>query len=201
MNRLRAFLGIVALVSVLTVGGCTGTESTTSTPPPITGARADVALSWSPPTNPTESPDDIVFTPGGSAYRANVHEQGVPDKWPPIAQVQATLTGGINAISVQYRAHIATKAGEVRNNLLYINRSGGHFDSGAQYTIKLYTVGAPSSIQFYQGSAYGVIGQLATLLVLVVQPDLAPGRYTFGIGVEIDGVDYGALPCTLETAD
>ena len=147
------------------------------------------------PTNPSEAPDDIVVTPGGNAYRANVHQQGVSDKWPPIETVETRLANGSDAVFVRYRSNITTRAGEVRNNLLYVRREGGTFE---RETIQLYTVGAPAGMPFLQAQASGLLGTLAALLVIEIPKGFAPGRYDFAIGIKIDGKDYGTLPCTVE---
>jgi len=34
-------------------------------------------------------------------------------------------------------------------------------------------------------------------LVIEISPDVQPGQYNFGIGIEIDGKDYGTIPCTI----
>jgi hypothetical protein len=195
----RALMVATAVVALsLAASGCTRTPGETTPPPTVTGARVDVpVLTAAPPTNLSEAPDDIVGTPGGSAYSANVHQQGVPDKWPEVQTVVATLTSGSGSILVRYRDGISTLAGQTRNNLLVMNRPGGHLDDGP-HTIQLYTVGAPSALQFLQGSAGGLMGQLATLFVIEVPATLAPGRYLFGIGIEIDGTDYGMVACTVE---
>jgi hypothetical protein len=46
------------------------------------------------------------------------------------------------------------------------------------------------------GSAFP--GVIATVLVIEVSLDVEPGQYAFEIGLEIDGDDYGTVPCTIE---
>jgi hypothetical protein len=152
------------------------------------------------PTNAAEASDDIVPTLGGSAYRANVHEQGVPDRWPSIQMATTRLAAGPETITVGYRPTIVTEAGQIRNNLLLVDREGGFREIGGITDIGLYTVGAQSGIQFAQGGAGGLPGTLATVLVVMIPDDIQPGRYDFGIGIEIQGRDYGTLPCTMEVS-
>jgi hypothetical protein len=64
--------------------------------------------------------DDVVSTPGGLAYRANIHEQGVKNPWPPIESTEVVLGGPPDVTRVSYRDHIETKAGQTRNNIFCI---------------------------------------------------------------------------------
>ncbi len=197
-TRWAFVVSAVALVSILALG-CTSTRGASTSPPSVTGARADVLpLAGTPPTNLSEAPDDIVITPGGDAYRANVHEQGVPDKWPEVQTVETRMDAATGAILVRYRSNVTTKAGQIRNNLLNVWSVLGLTVDFVPHTIALYTVGAPSALEFLQGSAGGLPGSLATLLVIEIPKTLASGRYQFAIGVVLDGKDYGALPCTVE---
>ena len=194
----RKMLCLIALAALLVVAasGCSNTPAESTPPPPITGTPSAVpVLTGSLPTNPSEAPDDIVVTPGGNAYRANVHQQGVPDKWPSIETVETRIVTGSDAVFVRYRSNITTRAGEVRNNLLYVRKDGGTFE---RETIQLYTVGAPAGLQFLQGQAFGLLGTLAAVLVIEVPQTVQPGRYDFAIGLEIGGTDYGTLPCSVE---
>jgi hypothetical protein len=155
MSSIGRSMGALALTFVLVLagGGCVSTPVETTQAPVIVGTPSPVAVLMDRlPTNNSEAPDDIVFTPGGSAYRANVHQQGVTDKWPSIDTVETRLVSGSDAIFVRYFSNVTTKSGEIRNNLLYVRKEGGHFE---RETISLYTVGAPSDIQFLQGAAGG----------------------------------------------
>ena len=186
----------LAFLLIVTSSACGNPPAQSTTVPAITGAHIPVpVLTGSLPTNASEAPDDIVVTPGGNAYRANVHQQGVPDKWPSIETVETRLVNGSDAIFVRYRSNITTKAGEVRNSLLYVRKEDGSFE---REDIKLYTVGAPTDMQFLQDQAFGLLGTLAALLVIEIPQNVKPGQYDFNIGVEIEGNDYGTLLCTIE---
>ena len=63
------------------------------------------------------APDDIVFTPSGLAYRANVHAAGKKNPWPDIESKKVVLGEGLETARVSYRDCIEIKAGETRNNL------------------------------------------------------------------------------------
>ena len=145
-------------------------------------------------------PDEIVGTPGGSAYRANVHEQGVPDRWPEVEMAQTRITSNSGAINVRYRKDIATKAGEIRNNLLYITKETGHFDFQSEYDVKLYTISAPPNLHFSQGVGGGLPGSLEKILIIEVPPEIATGIYHFSIVISIGDASYDPLPCTIEVS-
>jgi hypothetical protein len=191
----RTILSLLALFSVLILGACTVVPNTI-----ITGtiSRERVPLSPINYASGLVAPDDIVNTPGAATYRANVHEQGVPDRWPAIATVETRLAAGSGAVFVRYRAEITTKAGDIRNNILTIRKESGHFETDDNLAdVELYTIGAPADLIFYRHSAGGLPGTIAPLLVIVVPPGLPQGRYEFLVGIEIKGKDYGTLPCSV----
>lgn len=181
-----------------TTSGSTSLMATTigTTPPIRTGLPTPVsAFVGSLPTNGRQAPDDIVATPGGFAYRANVYQQGIPDKWPPVETLETRLVSGSEAIFVRYRNNITTKPGEIRNNILNVRKENGLFE---QQPIKLYTVGAPSGVKLLQAAGVGLPGTISTILLIEVPQDLNSGRYDFYVGIEMEGRDYGTLPCTIE---
>jgi|WetSurMetagenome_2_1015567.scaffolds.fasta_scaffold22157_2 hypothetical protein len=197
INLKRLLVSVLVVLSVLAAGGCTP-GNTTSTAPAVTGEKIPVPLNTLMIHSGLIAPDDIVNTPGAAAYRANVHEQGVPDRWLVIETVETRLTAGSEAVFVRSRAEITTKAGEVRNNIITIRKESGHFETIINLAdVALYTVGAPADLIFYRSSAGGLPGTIAPLLVIVVPPGLPQGRYEFLVGIEIKGNDYGTLPCSI----
>jgi hypothetical protein len=175
-------LGVVILLFIVTV---------------LTGCDGDTGQSISagdlPSSVETEAPDDIVFTPGGYAYRANVHQEGVPDKWPSIETVQVML----DDINIDYRKSIETEAGETRNNILFIWRENHFQDS----ELEVYSEDIPDKFIITQIQGGGRPGILLRTLAIEIQPDVTPGQYTFKIGIEIDGKDYGTIPCTVNVVE
>ena len=141
-----------------------------------------------------EAADDIVGTPGGIAYRGNVHELGKENPWAYIQSTSVTLSNWFNEINVRYRDHIETGAGETRNSIFGVSRKGG-FDEGR---LSLYATTIPPGIEFTQYMSGGMIGTLGAVLIIKVTPDIEPGQHTFEIGLEISGWDYGTVPCTIE---
>jgi hypothetical protein len=155
---------------------------------------------WTPPpvTEETEEVnDDIVGTPGGVAYRANVHsieDMGKEYPGPPIKNTSTTLSYRFSEINVTYRNPIETRAGETRNSIFRVNREGG-FDDG---TLNLYADTIPNGMTLTQCIGGGMPGMLLAVLVIEISPDAAPGQYNFEIGLEINGRDYGTVPCNIE---
>lgn len=146
-----------------------------------------------PPPAGLEAPDDIVPTPGGYAYRANVHQMGEPDKWPPIQSANVTLGSGSEALNVNYRDYIETKAGETRNNIIFLWKERGLFDE----KLELYSVDVVEGIRLTNEGGGGRPGILLNVLVVEISPEVAAGQYIFQIGIKVDGKDYGTIPCAV----
>lgn len=144
-----------------------------------------------------EAPDDIVGTPGGMAYRANVHQQGVENPWPPIETTEVGLGSGSKAVYIRYRDYIKTEAGETRNNIFNVRREGGFWEG----SLNLYATSIPSSVTLAQSVVGGIPGTLAAVLTIEISPDAAPGQYTLEIGLEISGKDYGTVPCIIKVIE
>jgi hypothetical protein len=141
--------------------------------------------------------DDIVPTPGGIAYRANVHsieDMGKEYPGPPIKNTSTTLSYRFSEINVTYRNPIETGAGETRNSIFRVSRESGFYEG----TLNLYATTIPPGITLTQCISAGLIGTLATVLVIEISPDVVPGQYNFEIGLEVNGRDYGTVPCTIE---
>jgi len=151
-----------------------------------------------PPPTGEEAPDDIVPTPGGYAYRANVHQQGVENPWPPIESAKIVLGSGSDALDISYRDYIETEAGETRNNIIHVGKEGGLFNS----QLTLYSVAVPAGIGLTDGGrGVGLPGATGAVLVIEVDPDVTPGQYAFEIGIELDGKDYGTISCAVEVIE
>jgi hypothetical protein len=106
------------------------------------------------------------------------------------------LQHGLSSVSVEYRQNIETVAGETRNNIVEV------YGKTAMITFQhmnLYAVGVPGVLDLAQ---YGDgkeerPGVPASILFINIPKTTQPGQYSFAIGIEIDGEDYGTVPCTL----
>jgi hypothetical protein len=189
MNKLPFIIATIVLIGLLPATGCQtdGGEAYTTLP-----------IERLPPATGEEAPDDIVPTPGGLAYKANVHHQGVENPWPPIESTEVVLGSGSDALNISYRDYIETEAGETRNNIIHVWKEGGLFDS----RLRLYSVTVPDGIGLTDGGrGVGLPGATGAILVIEVAPDVAPGQYTFEIGIDLGGKDYGTIPCTIEVLE
>jgi len=140
-----------------------------------------------------EAPDDIMPVPGGGpAYRANVHQQGVEDTWPSIEVSEAYLGRGADEAHIYYRSHIGTAAGETRNNVVKVIMPDKEVNS-----LILYADVVPQGITLTDGMQWSGPGARASVLVIEIAPDVAPGEYPLEIGLVINGKDYGTVKCTI----
>jgi hypothetical protein len=172
---------VLSLIAVMILSGCAGDTSQT------------VPAGYLPSLIVTEAPDDIVITPGGNAYRANVHREGVPDIWPPVETVYITL----DDLNIRYRADIETRAGEIRNNIITVIKEGGLIDS----KLKLYSREVPEGMQLTDAGGAGLPRTLVSIMRIAVSSGVTPGQYAFQIGIEIDGKDYGTIPCKVNVVE
>jgi len=142
-----------------------------------------------------EAPDDFVPTPGGGTYRANVHQGGVENPWPPVESVEVSLGSGSDTINVSYRDYIETPSGEARNNIIRVTKEGGIFDS----KLELYSTGVQDGLELADaGRGVGLPGTLGGILVIKIASDVTLGEYPLEIGLIINGKDYGTVTCTVE---
>jgi hypothetical protein len=195
MKRLIIILGVMMLASVLLV-----TVSCAETPAPSQSHPTPVPPMGVPPGTPGAAADDIVTPPGGFTYRANVHQEGQPD-WPPIQQTEVSLKSLFRTVSIKYRDYIETKAGETRNNIIYLEVSG--FPPLDPLKVSYEAVSVPEGINVERDwQTYGGIGSQnkkssKTLLKIHIASQLAPGEYPFAIKV----ADFGSIPCTVKVVD
>jgi hypothetical protein len=146
------------------------------------------------PTHAAQSADDIIPTPGGGAYRANVTETGVKNPWPPVQVGMASWTVGKDTISVFYRSDIEAKAGEAYTDIIVV--SAVKMLDRNKNKLVLYADTVPKGITVTDAAQpVGTLGTLGTVLVITMSPDIATGVYTVKIGIELDGKDYGVVSC------
>ncbi len=184
MKRILAsFLVALVLIGLMPIAGCQKDD---------TGTHTQIPVKLTDMHNvKQEAPDDYVLTTGGGTYRANLHQEGVENPWPPIESVDTILGNGPNAINVSYRQYIETPVGETRNNIIRVTKEGESIDS----KLKLYTSNIPIGMSL--GAAVGLPGTSGTMLVIEIASDISPGKYPLEIGLIIDGKDYGTVTCTV----
>ncbi|MFA5309553.1 MAG: hypothetical protein WC370_08750 [Dehalococcoidales bacterium] len=148
------------------------------------------------PASTVEAADDIVFTPGGGAYRANVLGAGGENPWPLVPVAVTYWTQDQDTISVLYRPDMDAKAGESHTDIILV--SGENKSDLSTHQLKLYADSVPAGITITDAqTAIGRPGVSGTVLVVTVSPQTAPGKYVFDIGIELDGKYYGSVSCTV----
>lgn len=164
-----------------------------------------VSTSCSPPGPSGAANDDIVYPPGGFTYRANVHQQGQPD-WPAIQQTEVTLDAFSGTVGIQYRNYIETKAGETRNNIIFLD---GQNAPELLNPLQVYyrAVDLPDGITIERdGQMYGGIGgkdkeSSRVVLMIHIAPQVKSGEYPFVIQLDYEGNDFGSIPCTTKVLE
>jgi hypothetical protein len=185
MKKMIAVFMAISLIGLLPVTGCrpSATEEHTLIPAKDMGILP----------SGQEAPDDIMPAPGmGPAYRANIHQQGVENPWPSIEISETSLGSGADEAHIYYRSHIETSAGETRNNVIKVIIPGKDIKS-----LSLYADNVPQSITLTDGMQWSGPNSRASVLVIGIAPDVAPGEYPLEIGLIVNGKDFGTLPCTI----
>ena len=163
----------------------------------LTACQSDNGITQtgsSPSPAGTKAPDDLVNTPGGTAYRAGSQQERVENNWPAIETASVALGTGLDVLNIHYRAYIESKAGETRNNIIGVSKDGGLVGKN----LSLYTVGVPEGLKITILNGVGLPGALAAVLAIEIKPGVTSGEYTFKIGIEIDARDYSTIPCTVK---
>ncbi len=197
MYKKWALFIVMVLALILVMPALMGCGSTSSAPSPTASTSPTVS-----PMTSEEAPDDIVYPPGGPAYRANVHQAGVPDRWPSIQSIDVTLNGSSGIAQVSYRDYIETQAGQIRNNIISVYLPDAQPINGTKaIELSLEAVDAPEGISMTHGDNVHLADparRTKTVLKIAIAPQVAQGEYNFNIGVKIDGEDYGTVPCTIK---
>jgi hypothetical protein len=143
-----------------------------------------------------------VTPPGGFNYRANVHTQGQPD-WPPVQQAETALSTPSGSIGIRYRHYVETKAGETRNNIIFLDASNAPEIADA-FQITFRPESLPDGIGIEQGQQrsgrIGDGGAITSRVILKIQiaSNVKSGEYSFAIHLDYEGKKLGSLPCTVK---
>jgi hypothetical protein len=144
-----------------------------------------------------EAPDDIMPVPGGGpAYRANVGQPGIESPWSAIEVSETDLGSGSSEAHIYYRSSIQTPAGETRNNVIKVIIPDKDIES-----LALYADTVPPGIVLTDGMQWSGPSTRASVLVIEIAPDIAPGEYPLEIGLVINGKDYGTVTCTIKVIE
>jgi hypothetical protein len=144
---------------------------------------------------PTEAADDVILTPGGPRYRSHYFQEGVENPWAPVETTSILLSANNKTVDLTYRADIEIKAGEAASNILLINTTLEDIRS-----LKLYAVDLPNGIAIKERARWhgSLPSLIAPVIIIEVSQDIQVQEYSFEIGLEINDVDFGVIPCRLE---
>jgi hypothetical protein len=161
---------IMTLIGILLLSSCAG-----NTPIP----------SGTLPTSAAQAPDDIISSPGGAIYRANVTQEGETNPWPRIPTGIRGWSVGWDTISVYYRPEIASKPGESHTNIIVVTHNT-NLDT-TKNKLELYAVKVPKGITLTDthNTAVTIPGTVGTVLVVTTSPGLAVGNYSFKITLAV----------------
>ena len=156
MKRIPSLTIVVAVLTVvsLLLSGCIHSSPEN---------RYYLPLESSHPQEGEEIADDVIPTPGGIAYRANVHQAGEENPWPSIESTTVQLHSGKSEIILGYRNEIVTQAGETRNNIFTIKKIDGRFEPDDVTTMKYYTPHEPDGFILTYSVYVGLPGSLKQL--------------------------------------
>ena len=136
--------------------------------------------------------DDIIPTPGGPAYRANVIEAGEVSPWQPVSATSVVLGTDSSAPTLNYRNNIETKPGQIRFNILSV-----HYPNVMAVTAKFRLVSAPAGIQVSNVMDWHGPFTQATILMISIPESVKDGSYKMAIAVTVNGKDYQNVSCAI----
>ncbi len=147
--------------------------------------------------NTAKQADDYLPTPDGYRYVANINNYNNDEnEWLPIQTVELCLKKPTSSAFIQYRNYIETKAGETRNNILIVNIPRSPANTN-YINVVISLMNAHNGIEINNGPMYQEYGLSCIILEFVISTNIDPGEYGIEIGIEIDGEDYGIVPCTI----
>jgi predicted small lipoprotein YifL len=162
------------------------------------------ATNWIPTFGQAQNSDDIVMTTGGPSYAGNTASANTTGPLEPVSIAQATLSQNSITAHITYRAAIESRGPAVRNNIINVFLTGKGVDlsqpNNAVGELNLYTIGLPAGVNTSESMELTAPLSTSSVLVLDITEDAKAGEHAFEIGLIINNVDYGTLPCTLTIA-
>ncbi len=175
---------LVSLLSVLTTA-CAGPSAT---------SRTMLAT-------PVEQADDVVASPGGLAYRANVHPEGMAGSWTLVQTSTMNLGTPPDLVQITYRDEIETKAGETRHNIFTIVAANAVSGNAAPPLVAISAFMVPELMTVLVTDNWsGPSGWSEIAFSITVSPDAKPGVYAIAYEAKIDGRVPYLLPSTITVA-
>jgi hypothetical protein len=182
-----------ALILLLTCGCVSG--KTTSSTTAITSTSAITTTSANPPY------DEAEVTPGGWRYRADFTQYNLPR-----VQQDDVIIGVVpNRCEIMYRSNISSPAGETRTNIFFITlldvSNIAPSISVTPIQANITAVNLPDGLIFTsdgEGTESDPWRACEVLTHIQIGKNLKPGGYSFQFDVNVDGTDYGWIPCVIQ---
>jgi hypothetical protein len=139
--------------------------------------------------------DDIMPTPGGPAYRANVIQAGEASPLQPVSVTSVVLGTDSSAPTLTYRNSINSKPGQIRFNILSVR-----YPNVMAVTANFRLVSAPASMQVSNVMDWHGPFTQATILMMSIPDSIKDGSYTMEIAVTVNGKDYQNVSSVINVA-
>lgn len=143
--------------------------------------------------------DDILFTPGGAAYRANVHGPDT-EEWPPVAEQTVSL--GDQEIQLDYRDYVELGVGDCKGILFTLHTAGtGLEGKDVSYTVGLLNgdtiTSLPEPLAIAEMWSYDdPPHQSSPLTVMMLEVDCRMDHAEeFELGVQLEAEGIGVIGC------
>ncbi|HJX36007.1 MAG TPA: hypothetical protein VJ280_03515 [Dehalococcoidales bacterium] len=194
---MRKIYVLIPLFTALILGmtcGCVSRNTTSSTTAAVT-ASATATTSATPPY------DEAEITPGGWRYRADFIQYYLPR-----VQQDDVIIGTVpNRCEIIYRSNITTPAGETRTNIFFITLVDVSNDipatSVTPIQVNLVAIDLPDGLIFTsdgEGTESDPWRACEVLTHIQIDKSLKSGGYSFQFDVNVNGTDYGRIPCAIE---
>jgi hypothetical protein len=194
---LRKNYVIVTLFTALILGltcGCISGNPTSSTTTAVT-TSSTATTSATPPY------DEAEITPGGWRYRADFTQYNLPR----VQQDDVTIGVVPYRCEIMYRSSINTPAGEIRTNIFFITlldvSNIAPSTSVTPIQANLTAVNLPAGLIYTsdgEGTESDPWRACEVLTHIQIGKNLKPGGYSFQFDVNVNGTDYGQIPCAIE---
>jgi len=163
------------------------------------------ATDWVPTFGAAQNSDDIILTPGGPAYAGNTFSANTTKPLTPVSIAQVTLSQNSTQANISYRAVIESQKPSIRNNIINVYLTGQNINynepTNAVQGLSLSTIDLPVGVTVSEGLQLPSLLSTSSVLVFNITADAQVGTFKFEIGLVINGVDFGTLPCTLTVTD
>ena len=194
MNKLNIFgiISVIILSLSIVLSSCGGPPARTLVPP------APNADKWAP--GEPVAGDSIVLFDSGPSYVGNSASAN-KNNYPSVVISQAVLTHDVFQLHVSYRADIEGPKGETRYDIIYLFLTGKDLNTSSPQNsitaVKIYTTSVPEGLKITEATQWTGDLSSGSILMLDFTAGLSAGKHKLDLGIFVNGIDFGTLPCTL----